>query len=135
MRTLILAAVIRILVPIFLGFAVYMFFRGHNMPGGGFIAGLVASIPYMVHAMAFGFSQTRKIYRIKPMFMAGIGLLIAATSALLGTFVGEPIMTAIWMETTLPILGKLGSPIFFDLGVFFVVMGVVLKISFLLTEE
>jgi multicomponent Na+:H+ antiporter subunit B len=135
MRTLILASVIRILIPVFLVFAVYMFFRGHNMPGGGFIAGLVASIPYMVHTMAFGSNKTREEYKIKPMFMAGIGLFIAALSALFGILQGFPVMTALWMETELPIVGKIGTPTFFDIGVFFVVMGVVLKITFLLTEE
>jgi multicomponent Na+:H+ antiporter subunit B len=135
MRTLILASVIKILVPLFLGFAVYMFFRGHNMPGGGFIAGLVASIPYMVHAMAFGFKNTRDVYKIKPMFMAGIGLFIAALSGMFGILQGHPFMTSLWMPTALPIIGKIGTPTFFDLGVFFVVAGVVLKITFLLTEE
>jgi multicomponent Na+:H+ antiporter subunit B len=135
MKTLILASVIRILIPVFLVFAVYMFFRGHNMPGGGFIAGLVASIPYMVHTMAFGYKKTSEEYKIKPMFMAGMGLLIATLSTLFGSLKGLPLMTALWMETELPIIGKIGTPTFFDIGVFFVVMGVVLKITFLLTEE
>ncbi len=135
MRTLILASVLRILVPLFLGFAVYMFFRGHNMPGGGFIAGLIASIPYMVHAMAFGFAKTRQIYKIKPMFMAGMGLLISAISAMFGILEGYSTMTALWTHSSLPIIGKIGTPLMFDLGVFFVVSGVVLKITFLLTEE
>jgi len=135
MRTLILATVIKILIPLFLGFAIYMFFRGHNNPGGGFIAGLIATIPFMIYAIAFGYSYTIKQFKIKPLFMASCGLILSAFSGLFSMVKGLPYMTGVWLEDKLPFIGKLGTPIFFDLGVFFLVSGVVLKITFLLTEE
>lgn len=135
MRTLILSTVIKILIPIFLGFAIYMFFRGHNQPGGGFIAGLIASIPFMIYSMAYGVDKVQEIFHIKPMFMATIGLLLAAVSGVFSMFIGEPMMTSLWLPEKVSILGKVGTPILFDLGVFFLVAGVVLKITFLLTKE
>lgn len=135
MKTLILSTVIKILIPIFLGFAIYMFFRGHNQPGGGFIAGLIASIPFMIYAMAYGVEKVSEIFRIKPMFMATIGLLLAAISGVFSMFIGDPVMTSLWLPEKVSIIAKVGTPILFDLGVFFLVAGVVLKITFLLTKE
>lgn len=135
MKTLILSTVLKALIPLFIGFATYMFFRGHNNPGGGFIAGLIASIPIMLHTMVFGYKVTSKIFNINPRLIAVLGLLIAFLSGTFSVFEGHPYLTPIWVDEKLPLIGKVGTPIFFDLGVFFVVFGVVLQITFLLTEE
>lgn len=135
MKTLILSNALKALTPLFIGFATYMFFRGHDRPGGGFIAGLIASIPVMLHTMVFGYKATAKFFKINPRLIAVLGLLIAFASGLFSVFVGKPYLTPIWVDEKLPLIGKIGTPIFFDLGVFFVVFGVVLQITFLLTEE
>ena len=135
MKTLILSTILKALAPLFLGFAVYMFFRGHDNPGGGFIAGLIASIPLMIHSMVFGYKATREKFRINPRLLAGLGLLVALISGLFSVTMGDSFMTSIWVDQKLPLIGKIGTPIFFDLGVFLVVFGVVLQITFLLTEE
>lgn len=135
MRTLILATILRALTPLFISFALYMFFRGHDKPGGGFIAGLIASIPFMLHAMVFGYERTRRVFRIKPRILAGLGLLMAMVSGLFSLVKGEPYLTSAWVSQKLPLVGKIGTPIFFDFGVLLVVFGVVLQITFLLTEE
>jgi multicomponent Na+:H+ antiporter subunit B len=135
MRTLILATILHALVPLFLGFALYMFFRGHDKPGGGFIAGLIASIPFMIHTMVFGFKITSSMFKVKPRLLTGLGLLLAFSSGMFSAVKGDAFMTPLWVEDKLPLIGKIGTPIFFDLGVFLVVFGVVLQITFLLTEE
>jgi len=135
MRTLILSTILRILTPLFIGFAVYMFFRGHDNPGGGFIAGLIASIPLMIHAMVFGCNSTREKFRINPRLVAGIGLLLALVSGMFALTINQPYLSSIWTDQELILIGKAGTPILFDMGVFFVVFGVVLQITFVLTEE
>lgn len=135
MRTLIFLTILKVLTPLFIAFAVYMFFRGHNFPGGGFIAGLIASIPFMLHAMVYGHQVTSRRFKIRPRVIAATGLLFAFISGMFNVLQGEPFLTAAWIEEKLPLIGKLGSPTFFDLGVFFVVIGVVLQITFLLSEE
>lgn len=135
MKTLILSTILKALVPLFMAFAIYMFFRGHNNPGGGFIAGLIASIPFMLHTMVFGCEMTKKMFRIKPRLIAGMGLLIAFLSGSMSMLRGSPFLTPLWVDEKLPLVGKVGTPIFFDAGVFFVVFGVVLQITYLLTEE
>lgn len=135
MKTLVLKTVIVILIPLFVLFATFMFFRGHAHPGGGFIAGLLASIPYMIYAMAFGRDETAKKFRTRPRALAGAGLLLAFTSGLFAIASGEAFMGALWIEGQLPLIGSFGTPILFDLGVAFVVIGVVLEITFLLSEQ
>ncbi len=135
MKTLILATLLRLLTPLFISFALYMFFRGHDKPGGGFIAGLIASIPFMLHAMVFGYERTRQVFRIKPTMLAALGLFMALLSGFFAVLKGEPYLTSTWVSQPLPLVGKIGTPIFFDFGVLLVVFGVVLQITFLLTEE
>jgi len=135
MRTLILSTLLKVLTPLFISFALYMFFRGHDKPGGGFIAGLIASIPFMLHAMVFGCERTISVYKIKPKLLAGLGLLLAFGSGLFAVVKGEAYLAPAWVDQTLPLIGKVGTPIFFDLGVMLVVFGVVLQVTFLLTEQ
>jgi len=135
MKTLILSTILKALTPLFIGFALYMFFRGHDNPGGGFIAGLIASIPFMIHAMVFGYETTSTKFKIKPRVLAALGLLMAVISGSLSTIKGKTYLSSIWIKESLPLVGKIGTPIFFDLGVFLVVFGVVLQITFLLSEE
>lgn len=135
MKTLILSTILKALAPLFIGFALYMFFRGHDNPGGGFIAGLIASIPLMIHAMVFGYKATATKFKIKPRVFTALGLLIAILSGTFSMVNGKSYLTSVWIDQKLPLIGKVGSPIFFDLGVFLVVFGVVLQITFLLTEE
>jgi multicomponent Na+:H+ antiporter subunit B len=135
MKTLILSTLLKVITPLFIGIAIYMFFRGHDRPGGGFIAGLIVSIPFMLHSMVFGCERTKKVFKLKPRLLAIIGLFLALISGMFSLFKGNPFMTPIWINEKLPLIGKVGTPIFFDLGVLFVVLGMVLQITFLLTEE
>ncbi len=135
MKTLILSTLLKVITPLFIGIALYMFFRGHDNPGGGFIAGLIASIPFMLHAMVFGYQETKRNFKIRPHLLAGIGLLVSLVSGMFSVILRDPFLTPVWVDEKLPLIGKIGTPIFFDLGVFLVVFGVVLQITFLLTEE
>jgi len=135
MRTLILSTLLRAIIPLFIGIALYMFFRGHNNPGGGFIAGLIASIPFMLHTMVFGCEKTKQQFKIRPRPLVSIGLIVALVSGMFSVVRGDPFMTPIWVDEKLPLIGKIGTPIFFDLGVLLVVFGVVLQVTFSLIEE
>ena len=135
MKTLILSTILKVLTPLFISFALYMFFRGHNNPGGGFIAGLIASIPFMLHSMVFGYRRTISIFRIRPRQFAVLGVFMAFVSGMFAMAKGAPYLTSVWVDEKLPLVGKIGTPIFFDFGVLLVVFGVVLQITFLLTEE
>lgn len=135
MKTIILNTSFKVLVPLFSVFSVYMFFRGHDLPGGGFIAGLIASIPFMVYCITFGVEETKKNFRIRQRIIASIGLLLAAVSGIFSMLVGKPFLTSLWTKSGLPFIGKFGTPILFDIGVFMIVFGMILQVTFLFTED
>jgi len=118
----------RVLMPLLLLFAVFLLLRGHNQPGGGFVAGLVSAAAFALYAMAYGTAQARRALLVEPLTMLGAGLLIALSSGLPAVLGGRPFMTSIWID-------GLGTPLVFDVGVCLVVNSVVLMMIFSLAEE
>lgn len=135
MKSLILSTVVRLLLPLILLFSLFLLLRGHNVPGGGFIGGLAAASAFALHLFAFGPAEARRVLRVKPMSLIIAGLGTALGSALVAPVLGYPFMEGLWLEATIPVLGKLGTPVVFDIGVYFTVLGVVLKVIFALAEE
>ena len=135
MRTVILHTTVRILMPLFFIFSVLLLFRGHNLPGGGFIGGLLAAIALFLHSVVFGVDETLKRYRLNPRIIIAVGLLAALLSVLVSLFLGLTLFTGVWSTFQLPLIGKLGTPMLFDIGVYLVVVGVILNITFVLTEN
>jgi len=122
-------------MPLLLLFAAFLLFRGHNQPGGGFVAGLVVASSFVLYAIAFGVDAARQALLVGPSMLLGIGLLVALASGLPGVVVGKPFMSALW--TTLPVgttAVEVGTPLVFDVGVFLAVIGVVLTIVFTLAD-
>ncbi len=134
-ESLILSTATRYLLPLLLLFSIFLLFRGHYEPGGGFVGGLVAAAAFALYAIAFGVTRTREVLRLDPRGLIGFGVLIAAFSGMLAWFVGNPYLTAVWGQRIWPVIGKLGTPLLFDIGVYLAVLGVVLKIIFVLAEE
>lgn len=122
------------LLPILLLFSVFLLLRGHYHPGGGFVGGLVASIAFVLHSFANSTEETLKLFRFPPSRLIPFGLLIAALSMFAPAFLGQPVMTGLWMDEPIPVIGLIGSALFFDLGVYFVVIGVVLNILFTIAQ-
>ena len=135
-RSRILSTSVRYLLPVLLLFAFFILARGHNAPGGGFIAGLVVAAAFALVAIANHAREARVILWLKPRVFIAIGLLIVLISAVISVLAGLPALTGLWNSALfLPIIGKLGTPFLFDIGVFYVVVGVVLLIIFSLMEE
>lgn len=131
MTSLILRTATHILMPLMLMFGFFQLLRGHNAPGGGFVGGLIVAAAYALHSFAFGVQAARKALLTDPLRLAAFGLLLALTSGTLPIFLGKPFLKALWLS---PELG-LGTPLSFDIGVFLVVIGVVLTMTFSLAEE
>lgn len=136
MNSLILATAARLLVALMLIFSLFLLVRGHNEPGGGFVGGLVVAAAFSLYGFAFGVAATRRALRIEPQRLLVGGLLIALGAGLApSVFTGAPFLTGLWGDTTVPAIGKLGTPFVFDVGVYLVVTGVMLKIMFTLAES
>jgi multicomponent K+:H+ antiporter subunit A len=128
LNPVLLSVAARILLPFALLVSVYIFLRGHNLPGGGFIAGLVTSVALVMQYMAGGLVETAKKLPFDFPKVIGIGILIAGLTGL-GSFVfGSAFLTSAFGYPSLPLIGKvpLASAAAFDLGVFLTVVGATL---------
>jgi multicomponent Na+:H+ antiporter subunit B len=135
MKSVILAALSRLIFGLLLLFSLFLLLRGHNLPGGGFVGGLVAASAFVLQAMAEGFAEARHRLILPVRVIMGMGLAVALASGCLGMFYGDPFLTGLWTPGALPILGKLGTPLLFDLGVYLTVLGVTCQVVFSLGEE
>jgi multisubunit Na+/H+ antiporter MnhB subunit len=137
MHSLILKVATRLLVGLILVFAVYLLFRGHNAPGGGFVAALVAGTGFALAAVSEGPAVVRRAIRIEPERIAMYGLGLAILCGLVGWFVGRPFLTGLWwIVTTDQSKGlAIGTPLFFDIGVFLTVLGTLLTLILALEEN
>ncbi len=133
--SLILRTVSRLMMPLLLLLSIYMLLRGHNLPGGGFIGGLLASSAIILQIVAFGPKTARRILPINYLLLAAFGVFFGAIWGLPALFAGLPYMQAFWLPEPIPGVGKIGTPVLFDIGVYFTVIGVTTKIALLLVEE
>ena len=124
----------RILFPWLLVLSLIVFYRGHNLPGGGFIGGLLGAAAFILIGLGDGMEIARKRLRFDPVTVLGIGIGITILSGLPGLFGDEKsYFVDRWLpDFTLPILGEMhiGTPMLFDLGVYIVVIGFVLHTVF-----
>jgi len=131
MHSVILRAGTRLLVSLILMFSIYILFRGHNQPGGGFIGGLIAASGIILYSVAFGYELASGALRLPGIAIAGWGMLFAVLSGLLSAFSGDPFLTGLWY---IPHLGldfklALSTPLLFDIGVYLVVVGALTTIA------
>jgi len=116
-------------------FSVFLLIRGHNEVGGGFVGGLVATNALMLYAIALSPAALRKLLPVEPHVLVSAGLLSALISGLIPLLTGQPFMTGLWLKNPIPVIGKIGTPLLFDTGVYLVVIGVVTWILLTLAEE
>lgn len=135
--SLFLKTVGRFLFPAVWIFSVFLFLRGHNAPGGGFIAGLLAAVSFALIALSFGRTALISAYRLHSFTLVRWGLLISLVSGLLGVIGGGNFFKGLWTNFYAPGFGKwhLGTPLLFDLGVFLVVLGIGVNFILYLMEE
>jgi len=122
------AVLVRLLLPVAGVFAFHLFLRGHNEPGGGFVAGLVVAIAFIAQYMVGGTRWVEARMRLVPPRWIGGGLVLALATGLGALLFGHPFLTTLTAHFTLPWIGEIHLPsaAFFDLGVFAVVVGATL---------
>lgn len=137
MGSLILRTATRFLLPLLLLFSVFLFLRGHNEPGGGFVGGLMAAGAVALYAIASDVASARRVLRVAPQTLFASGLLLALGSGVASAVAGKPFLTGTWTTLAGPGFGEphVGTPMLFDLGVYLVVVGVTLNIVLSLLEE
>ncbi|WP_295383825.1 monovalent cation/H+ antiporter subunit A [uncultured Thiodictyon sp.] len=127
---LIMASLVRLLLPLALLVAVYILLRGHQLPGGGFIAGLVTAVALIMQYLANGVAWTRARLPANLHPLIAAGLLIATMTGLGSLALGYPFLTSSFVHFHWALVGdfELASAMAFDLGVYLVVVGATLLI-------
>ena len=127
MNSIIFTAGARILVALLFIFSLFMLLRGHNLPGGGFIGGLLGAVAFIVYSLACGPAEAKSALRVSPEGIAAVGLGIALVAGLVSFFFGDPFFTGQWYwvggdsyETS---LFTINTVLVFDIGVYLVVLG------------
>ncbi len=116
-----------IFYPVLVG-AVWLLFAGHNQPGGGFVGGLVVGTAITLRYLAGGIDEVRGLTRLKPWTILGTGLLVAVGTATASLVAGHEALEAALVDVDLVVVGhvKTTTAMFFDIGVFLLVVGLVL---------
>ena len=129
-RSVVLEVVTRILFHTVVVFSLYLLFSGHNEPGGGFAGGLVAGLALVLRYLAGGRYELGEAAPVDPGLLLGAGLLFAGTTGVVGLTLGADVLQTAILETTVPVLGdvKLVTSLFFDIGVYAIVVGLVLDV-------
>ncbi len=116
------------LIPLLLMFSIFILLRGHYLSGGGFVGGLIAAIAFVLHAFAHTTKETLELFSFSPQTLIPVGLSLAIISGLLPVFFGESFLTGLWLDEPIPVIGAIGTALFFDTGVYLIVVGVTLTI-------
>ena len=137
MQSLILTTTTRLLAALLLMFSVYALLRGHNLPGGGFIGGLIGATAFILYTIATSVEEAQAALRIDPSNLAMAGLGVAALGGIGAAFAGQPFFTGQWLflfrdgDSYVP----LSTVLIFDIGVYMAVFGGILTLVFALEQE
>ncbi|HWL53517.1 MAG TPA: MnhB domain-containing protein [Chthoniobacteraceae bacterium] len=119
-------------------FAIYLLLRGHNYPGGGFIAGVATAISLILLGLVIGLREMYDVLRVDPVRIAGFGLSVALLTGVAPLLFARPFLEQFTVHYPhFPLIGDLhlGTPLLFDIGVYFVVVGTTCKIIFVLGQS
>ncbi|MFT4088155.1 MAG: Na+/H+ antiporter subunit A [Gordonia sp. (in: high G+C Gram-positive bacteria)] len=129
-RSMVLEATTRLVFPTLVVLSLYFFFAGHNAPGGGFAGGLVMGLALVLRYLAGGRYELGEALPVEPGTILGTGLLVSAGTAVTSLFFGAPALSSAVFDVHLPIVGEFHvvTAMFFDVGIYLIVVGLVLDI-------
>ncbi|MFP4166597.1 MAG: MnhB domain-containing protein [Opitutales bacterium] len=137
MKSFVLIYAGRAFFPFLVLLSLVVLYRGHNLPGGGFIGGLLGAMPFIFIGLGEGMDRAHRMLPVKPVLLLGCGLGLAFLSGLPGLFKAPAFLVGQWLPGMhLPLLGEvhLGTPLVFDVGVYLTVIGFVLHTTFSLVR-
>jgi multicomponent Na+:H+ antiporter subunit A len=129
-RSILIEVLVRLLFHPAIIVSVYLLFVGHNAPGGGFAGGLLAGLALTARYLAAGRFELGEAAPIDAGRLLGVGMLLAAGTAVSSLFFGLEVLQSTWFEYTIPVLGtiSIGTSTLFDIGVYLVVIGLILDV-------
>ena len=136
-ESILLQTVARLTFYLMMILSFFLYWRGHNDPGGGFVAGLLASGAIVLQMLAFGIEQVKKLLPFNSILVLASGLAIALLTGLTAMIFHYPFMTSALFVRDLPLVGsfEISSAAIFDLGVYLTVVGATISIIFAIGED
>ncbi len=131
MDSIILRCASKFLLGLILIMSIWILLRGHNSPGGGFIAGLMTSSAFSLYLIAHGVEKLKKLIKIDLHYLLGIGLLCALLSGAQSLVIGLPFFSPHWLQVN---NWFLGTPLLFDISIYLVVVSSILMITISLRQ-
>ncbi len=137
MNSLVMSVGGRVVQPFMVLVAVSMLLRGHDLPGGGFVGGLILASAFTLEGLIIGPLAMRLRMRLSPLQYCGVGGVVAALSGVVSLLSGKSYLQGVWAELPLGPAGtlKVGTPVLFDLGIFVLVVGMVTAVMLSLLED
>ncbi|MCC5892303.1 MULTISPECIES: Na(+)/H(+) antiporter subunit B [unclassified Exiguobacterium] len=134
---LMLHSITRVVTFVLLAFSIYLFFAGHNNPGGGFIGGLMTASALLLMYLGFDMKRIKKALPFNFTTMIAVGLLVALFTGVSSMLFGYPFLTQFFDYYDLPVLGttELSTALPFDLGIYLVVVAIALTIILAIAED
>lgn len=123
------------LLPVLFVFSLFLLFRGHEEPGGGFVGGLMASSGFALFTLANGQEAMKKLLPLDTSTLMALGLGIMVLSGVIGLVVKGAFLASAHLPWSMPSIGHPGTALLFDMGVYLVVTGSVIKILLALIDE
>lgn len=122
-----LATGTRTMVPTLALFSVFLLVTGHDVPGGGFAGGLIASAALLLVFLAFGARGLKRALPLDPEALTGVGLAAAILAGIVGLLFNDTFLTYMYASMELPLIGevKISTLLLFDVGVYILVIGLV----------
>ncbi len=133
MNSVIITYLVRFIFWIFVLLSLTFLYRGHNLPGGGFIAGLMMTLGFALLNLVLGVAQAHKALPINLNLLMFFGFVFVVSSGMIPLLQGADFMTGMW-DKSLSFF-PLGTPVLFDLGVFCIVVSGCLKTIFVMEEH
>ncbi len=129
-RSLVLEVATRLIFPVMMVLSAYFFFAGHNTPGGGFAGGLMAGLALVLRYLAGGRYELGEALPFDAGKILGAGLMLSAGTAAASLLAGAPVLSSALIQFDVPVLGsvKFVTALFFDMGVYLIVVGLVLDV-------
>jgi len=136
MNSVILQIASRIVRTLLIFFALIALLRGHNHPGGGFIGGMLAGLSIAFRGFAYNITAADEMTKFKPHYYVALGLIIVLISVIPSLYLHDYFMQGEWFKISIGEWQlKIGTPLVFDIGVFFVVIGVSVLFLFSLKRQ
>lgn len=136
-NNMMLQTAMRYITIIVFTFSFYLFFAGHNSPGGGFVGGLMTASAFLILVLAFDKKELKKIFSFDFTILIGIGLLFGVGTGISSMLFDYPFLTQFFEYIQIPLFGEveLTTALAFDLGVYLVVVGAAMSIILVIAGE